>query len=766
MALTYAQGQQFFQDEIDLVDVTKTLVFDPTPEPGYSFHEWSYDGLTIKAGSERALEQGAHALLTAMGFKWYAPFSNGAVIPAIRPVSIPTNLTAPKQTFNITEASLQVSHGVGSFVAVAPWQNDRTDLEDSYDRYAILNCVSGDRQNNSAGHIWQGIISRNQAYFDANPQLLDDVNPETFDLSVTGQDRANLVMICAADSIDQGFNDENRRTFEPTDTTNHTTEEVVSLTKDVCIQIRAGTSAIGTHGAYAGVPGVKLNILAYRDHGVPPIDDYSEWLHVTVTDGFQFSGMSTNDIVAGWIPKAASVTVYYYVDLPSFDDCMPINVKSDWYSNRVESAVALGATGVNFECGINWLNTLILYRQLVVHARDGTGTYASALAEAKTDVFADDAAVENLYNLWYSDGKYFNKYDLATSFGYVDDMAAGWYKTAFQQYHCVVNGWRLHRRLKLDHPTYPWLGVPGLTTKIQDTNDGGYVAATDPVPASIDTVQGWAFALRMEQIFHTYGFERATTNAVLIRDHYLDQYFHKNLSVPDVYPNWMYEPFAVKPTATDFANAKQLIDREVARPTATVLDSEDLVLVTGITPLESGVEQTGFELNRSNPEEVPRMRFKFVALSGGGSVTRSDTDGSNPVVTNYAEGMHEFFDSGIVLLTPSNGYLFCSWFPAGEMGNVVDDYWVYAPKSADGQVRMRTTGAAYMNYPDQTVIGPDDGEGPFDWPTGHIRYRGLGIGVHSLVNVNKWVSLKQDIALMPRAMAEADFQNYVQMKLV
>ena len=62
----------YFQQEIDAVDPTKTLIFVVNTTT-YGLFEFSYSGLTVTGGSELGCEYGANELLEAMGFRWYAP---------------------------------------------------------------------------------------------------------------------------------------------------------------------------------------------------------------------------------------------------------------------------------------------------------------------------------------------------------------------------------------------------------------------------------------------------------------------------------------------------------------------------------------------------------------------------------------------------------------------------------------------------------------------------------------------------------------------
>jgi hypothetical protein len=160
-----------FQAEIDEVDPTKTLVFVVNTTT-YDDFEWSYIGLTVTGGSELACEYGASALMEAMGFRWYIPETTTNSHFTVRPVSIPTNLTAAKQSYWLENVSLFLvyGHAFGSTLAAS-----RDLLTTSQQKWVALN--GWEKSAFPAGHRWSNIVAANIPFFQAHPKLIRGGDP-------------------------------------------------------------------------------------------------------------------------------------------------------------------------------------------------------------------------------------------------------------------------------------------------------------------------------------------------------------------------------------------------------------------------------------------------------------------------------------------------------------------------------------------------------------------------------------------------------------
>ncbi len=804
MTVLTAPALQYFQDEVNQVDSTKILTIHDIPAPGYSYYEWSYDGLTVKAGSKLAAEHGLSALLHDMGFAWYAPFdTTHSIIPPKRPSTINVGLSQAKTTYAITDSAFGPSYNVAGWGA--DFLPDRFQLLDNYDKWAVLNCVHNSRFDFVSGHRWQAVLLSDPVFWESNQDMLLESPPDTplgnrrFDLvglKTNPTKRANCVMACAAYLLDVGLNEQHRTHFDPADGDPHNTDDVFDFARDVCIQIRAGTEAIGKYPAFpTGVPDAVLNILAYSRHGTPPTGENpndSDFLHIQITTAYQISELSIPQLIEGWKPKAESLSMYLYWDLPIWFNCMPISdrtTKAEYFNNELSNHIATGnITRFGAEMSCNWFNCIVKYHQYITYGRTGAFTYAQALSAVISDVFGNDPAVVKLYNLWGDDTSFLHPWSLAESFGYVSEMEESWYKTAFMELHVIYDEYRELHNLPVEHPNLPWISSgSGIRTPILDTNHPDYNdltenGLTDPLPQALKRLMGHAHAVRMDQHFHVWAMQSRMANGGTMLDHYPELYLSRRIlpagNPPfETDPEWMYAPFAVRPTVNEFEFRKAKLDSLTARPQADLMDSEELVLVTGIEPNFSASASSDIHLQKDVNNSWARI--KFVALPGGGTVTVTRTvlkstmtengipleaNDPNPnfaITNDYPEGLHDISAGKNVRVSCTNGYLFFAGFPpVATEKDQGQFYWLFIPESAAGQTYVSSNGnfAARNANGNFMPIGKDSGNGPWDWGFGHITIKRQSTrGQHILhKGINKWFSLDGTVALMPNAMAEAE----------
>lgn len=724
MALTTEQAKQLFQDKVDLVDPTKTLVF--TLDAGtHQPLEWSYSGLTITAGSQLALQYGASELLEQMGFRFYAPSEQFHVLPA----TIPTGLTAAKQQFWMPGSSIFLVYGHswgGPLVAL------REPLTNSFERWQILNGLRTSAF--PAGHRWGNIVTSNLAYFQANPQLILNAGTALasssaaakahFDLSVTGADYDNLVMICAAQLLRDTtrINEFNRTGFDPSDGDDWSSDDVFGFTSDVVTQMRAGTSPIGGIPAQAANPTIAVGLYAYAGHRLPPSIDVAPGVYTQVATAFNQTGLTYVELMQGHGAKVDFLGIREYLDTQVWSDSKPLingRAKSNYF-DVYDDYHSAGARGTNCEFGANWLVNIVQMRMYLRKIRTGTCSFADARNDVVGDLFGDDPDVHAIYNYWYDPAETFNTFSLRRSFDIIAAMTDSWYKTYFQQYVTII---KEDRYLPAKMPGDP----------------------EDQYPAAISQMLKHITGIAAYDIMHCYAFirQRANTN--------LDEYPTIKWGTQPP-PDWFANP--QEPTEAEFDAAYAELQADTVRDAD--LDSTDNVLVTGIVPrVAPTAAATKFRT-------VGSARFMFV---GPGNVYVTEVGGGT-VETFYNEGPHVFVVQGTTDTTCAGGYLFLDSFPETrkDSDGTARNHWLYIPWRMEGIVAMEAD--SRVRFYDQNGMLNLLRETAAEY----VSPANLGPGQIRIDNVNtrgkfrnysgcRYISMIPSVALIPRVIALEDFPN-------
>jgi hypothetical protein len=708
-----------FQTEITAVDATKTLDFVVNTST-YTEFEWSYAGLTITGGSELACEYGAAELLERMGFRWYSPNTEFYV----RPASIPTNLTAAKQSTWMPNNNVFLTYGHS-------WDNiylaDRSTLNTALSKWQTLNGVRTSVW--PAGHRWVNIINANQPYFQANPTYyLGTLGSGSvkFNLSLTGADYNNIVELAASEILKQGLNAWNRTNMDATDGDSQSTDLFWPFTKAVAAKVRSGTNAIGTHPARTGTAAAQLGAYAYAGHRQPPTLAYTPGVYTQVALGFTPPD-TWIDLVEGHGAKSDAILLreYWAVNQPlPFVDMRHKNAYFLRYDALHAAADTIGFTA---ECSAYWLNNLVMFRWGIQKARTGTTTYATALDDVMADVFDDDAAVRSLYEFWGDPYLGDSLWALRRTFDIIDDMADAWYKTYFKYIAVIL--------AKLRY-------LPPQTALASQT-------PSDPFPAAFSSMCSNVVAIRLLDIFHSYGFLRQKANGAIQTNYPQLRMFANPL------PDWWTNPEL--PTSTEFTSyhAQLLVDT----PHDDELDSTDLVLVHGITPrIAATTSATKFNI-------VGTAKFKFI---GPGTVTETPNDTTHPsITTTYGSGINSVQKNFPSTYTHSGGYLFLDTFPSArkEPDGTGFNHWFYVPARNSGEfVAEADSRVRFVDQNGQLNLLPETDAGyvdPANLGPGQVAVNNANTrGNFHNMNGNRYMSMHATIALLPRVIAEEEFTNY------
>jgi hypothetical protein len=177
--------------------------------------------------------------------------------------------------------------------------------------------VSGFRLN--TGHSYGGIIKRNQAFFEANPEAIahhGDRIPEKFDPSQPG-----LLDVIREDSVAQF--DKNPEldciSMDPSDGGGWRMDCPLGSPSNQAVMI-ANAAAEAIQARY---PGRKVGIYAYNQHSPPPEIEVNGNVIVSVATGFLREGFTTEALLKLWNDKGAETGIREYLSVWTWDNDMP-----------------------------------------------------------------------------------------------------------------------------------------------------------------------------------------------------------------------------------------------------------------------------------------------------------------------------------------------------------------------------------------------------------------------------------------------------------
>ena len=359
--------------------------------------------------------------------------------------------------------------------------------------------------------------------------------------------------------------------------------------------------------------------------------------------------------------------------------------------------------------------------------KTGFYTYEEALDDVMADIFDDDQAVRSLYEYWSNPGQTYHKWGLRQSFDIVASMADGWYKTYFEQLLVIL---------------YEYLYLP-------EKGDG---SESDPYRAAITSLLSKVTAVRDHDITHSYAWVRQQANTNL--DEYPDIRWG---AIPE--PDWFANPIA--PTHYEFTAYHTAIAADTIRE--DVLDSNDLILMVGITPKVA--------------ETTPATKYQTIGIAnflfiGPGTLAfvegtnGTPTEGGKTVSKTFGAGMHYVSIDGDYITSWSGGLLFLDTFPQvrKDPDGTGKAHWLYVPSRMDGRVDIESD--VRIRLFDQNgmteIYDYSDPDAAADLGPGQIKVDNANTrGTFYNIGANRYMSPHPEIALLPRTIAEEDFPSRV-----
>lgn len=336
-----------FQDEIDVVDNTKTIEYYYTES--YNGHEYSIETsdniYKLIAKNYYGLQNAAYNLLHSLGFYYFSPNP----IWFVRPSSLGVvNISRTSPSYISRRFFLNYGHGAENVL-----------LNTRLSEFLTLNAMDIDIY--PTGHSWGNIINRNQQAFLDNPNLYKDseVDPglalASRSLNIVVDNESDQVNVDALDNLvaadrkallnENKVNDPNAFcvSYDPRDSDDHTTNQVIASINRVAKKVKSD--------------GVWLSVYAYAGHRSPPTIPMEQNIFVQVALGFNNTELTYDELIDQWGSAAAQIGLREYGGVQSFTQGLPAQAKlqkPDYMFSKYPLYNQKGALAMNTENTAYW----------------------------------------------------------------------------------------------------------------------------------------------------------------------------------------------------------------------------------------------------------------------------------------------------------------------------------------------------------------------------------------------------------------------------
>jgi Domain of unknown function (DUF4838) len=320
------------------------------------------EGVSIKANeksaiiignSALALQQAVFIYLEQLGFSYLLPGELWQIIPKLNNVYKKVDiLTQPDYEYR------WIANGHGYFGSAK--------IENEFNFWAKANRLGGSLQVRN-GHIYDEIVQRNEAIFKQHPEYFAEpglpkgtlpVGPK---FNVANKDLVKLIVDDALSRLEfQQRRGESTAmiSMEPSDGPGFcTTPECMAIgTPSDQAYYLSNVVAKELQKKY---PGTFVGILAYSDHMLPTKYKLEPNTFVMVTNGFNRTKFSTDELLQQWNKKAGKTGVYEYLSVYEWDNDMPGQVmaaKTNLLRKSIQQYYRNGARAYLGESTIGWIS--------------------------------------------------------------------------------------------------------------------------------------------------------------------------------------------------------------------------------------------------------------------------------------------------------------------------------------------------------------------------------------------------------------------------
>lgn len=453
----------FHAQELAKLPGSYSLVY-VAPAPGHDYDEWSIttsgNVITISAGNDEAAEQGAWRALYELGYRAYTP----------NIYHIPANNVGLGWAPITTRKDVLPYNKVFFNYGVAPSQ------QAANEKWTLINTCGDERR--SYGHRWGSLKKAMVTYFAANPShWVGTDNSGSFNVALTGAERAQCVSAVVDELIAQGFSNRNHTHYDPNDGDTNPTDDVMQWCEDTLIELRSRTG-FGTH---------TLGIYVYANHRTPPTGSYptcKAGLEGQVAIGFNSVGLGYDELTRQWAPFLKAIGTRRYGDIYAQRGMMfqTKTARSTQFSDEglVDMpgliASGLGVDAQTLETSGNWTLSIVghYWNILFAHgvAVGGKEEYYQILDEMIVNIFGGDQKVREWFEAIDAPNWKTNKANIARLVMIIDGLTTcpEDRKLEFQQYmHMCWNHWNLRNDTRGD-----WNTSWEATVAVSQTNITSY----------------------------------------------------------------------------------------------------------------------------------------------------------------------------------------------------------------------------------------------------------------------------------------------------
>jgi hypothetical protein len=300
-----------------------------------------------------ALQEAIYLYLEQLGYRWLMPGMDWYVVP---------ELNVPYKKLSILTQPNYENRWIANGHA---YMNSKK-IADDFNGWAAANRLGG-ALHVSAGHSYDAIVLRNKDEFlkhpeyYANPPAKGTLAAGEFKFNIANKDLINLV---AKDAIaryeEQMRIDKSAHmvTMEPSDGGGYCQSAACKELGTPSEQVfyLANTAAKELRKKY---PASWVGSYAYHDHILPPPFKLEPNVFIMITNGFNRTKYSTEELLTQWQKKVAKTGVYEYLSVYEWDNDLPGQMnaaKTDYLQKSVKRFYNSGARAYQGESVMGWVS--------------------------------------------------------------------------------------------------------------------------------------------------------------------------------------------------------------------------------------------------------------------------------------------------------------------------------------------------------------------------------------------------------------------------
>lgn len=318
---------------------------------GY-FISSTHKKVIIVGNSALAIQAAVFDYLEKLGFRYFLPGETWQVIPFVKSPFVKYQmLTQPLFEFR----SLANGHGF----------NRNNAVESDFNFWAKANRLGGAFPIR-IGHAYQTIVSNNADTFKAHPEYFaghveKGVLPPTAKFNVSNNELVKLVINDANERLSvfkRTGQFMNMISMEPSDGGGFCTYPACKKIGSVSDQVFFLTNAVAK-AIQQTYPGVWVGNLAYNEHILPTKYKLEPNVFVMVTNGFNRTKYTTNQLLSQWNKKAKKIGVYEYLSVYEWDNDLPGKSNAahiDYLKKSIKGYYENGARVYLAETTMGWIS--------------------------------------------------------------------------------------------------------------------------------------------------------------------------------------------------------------------------------------------------------------------------------------------------------------------------------------------------------------------------------------------------------------------------